>query len=234
MKILLACDFDHTIIDDNSDTWIVQLCPDKTVPSDIKSRYQLHQSWTDYMDEIFKFMHSKDVKPEKILRHMKKIPYVGGMKELLQFQGKTSSIDCVIVSDSNKIFIDCILEDAGLLGSIDAVYTNPAEFHNGRLSVKHYHEHKCQRCPANLCKNQVLKDHLERCIEVGKLYDVVVVVGDGGNDFCPCTGLREEDMVFARKGYRLEKTINKYIADKQGTLKPTIKIWKHGQEIQTY
>ncbi|XP_033113078.1 pyridoxal phosphate phosphatase PHOSPHO2-like [Anneissia japonica] len=234
MKVLLACDFDHTIINDNSDTWVLQLSSDK-VPADIRSRYDIHGSWTDYMDEIFKFLHSKGITPEQIINHMQKIPFVDGMKELLLLQAQSQSVDCIILSDSNKIFINCILEASGLLESIGAVYTNPAEFQeNGCLSVSHYHKHGCQLCPVNLCKTEVLQNYLKTCRENGKVYDVVVFVGDGGNDFCPCLNLSERDAVFARKGYRLVRKIEKLTSNKKSNLKPEVKIWESGFEIKSH
>ena len=47
-KILLAFDFDHTIIDENTDTLIWNLAPDKHLPSEIKDQYQ-PAKWTRFM-----------------------------------------------------------------------------------------------------------------------------------------------------------------------------------------
>lgn len=38
-KILVAVDFDHTLIDANSDTYIVKLAPEQKFPEDICKRY---------------------------------------------------------------------------------------------------------------------------------------------------------------------------------------------------
>lgn len=38
-KILVAVDFDHTLIDANSDTYIVKLAPGKRIPEEIRNRY---------------------------------------------------------------------------------------------------------------------------------------------------------------------------------------------------
>lgn len=40
MKILLVFDFDNIIIDDNSDTWIVQCAPEKELPIELQDSYE--------------------------------------------------------------------------------------------------------------------------------------------------------------------------------------------------
>ena len=51
--VLLAFDFDHTIVDANSDVMVCQLAPDGTIPDEIQATYR-HDDWTQYMGEIFK------------------------------------------------------------------------------------------------------------------------------------------------------------------------------------
>ena len=52
-NVLLAFDFDHTIIDGNSDITVRQLAPDGKIPQRIKDTYR-NDDWTHYMGEIFK------------------------------------------------------------------------------------------------------------------------------------------------------------------------------------
>lgn len=50
MKILLVFDFDNTIIDDNSDTWIVQCAPEKKLPIELQDSYKRdfgQNSWAE-------------------------------------------------------------------------------------------------------------------------------------------------------------------------------------------
>ena len=61
----------------------------------------------------------------------------------------------IIISDSNSVFIDCILQECGVAGVFRAVLSNPASFSSeGRLSASAHHSHHCQRCTTtpNMCK----------------------------------------------------------------------------------
>ncbi|KAI2525688.1 PHOSPHO2 isoform 6, partial [Pan troglodytes] len=55
MKILLVFDFDNTIIDDNSDTWIVQCAPNKKLPIELRDSYR-KGFWTEFMGRVFKYL----------------------------------------------------------------------------------------------------------------------------------------------------------------------------------
>lgn len=52
-KVLLVFDFDHTLIDENSDEYVTRLAPGGQLPEEIKSLYE-EDGWTDYMAEIFR------------------------------------------------------------------------------------------------------------------------------------------------------------------------------------
>lgn len=63
--------------------------------------------------------------------------------------------DAIIVSDSNSVFIECIVQECGVADVFKAVLTNPASFSkDGLLSVAWHHTHSCQRChhTPNMCK----------------------------------------------------------------------------------
>uniref|UniRef100_A0A8D0BX51 Kelch like family member 23 n=2 Tax=Salvator merianae TaxID=96440 RepID=A0A8D0BX51_SALMN len=55
MKYLLVFDFDHTIVDENSDTWIVRCAPASKLPDEIKNSYQ-KGLWTEYMGRVFRYL----------------------------------------------------------------------------------------------------------------------------------------------------------------------------------
>lgn len=52
-KVLLAFDFDHTIIGDNSDTYIAKLAPGGKIPKEIKDLYS-ERGWTHFMGQVFR------------------------------------------------------------------------------------------------------------------------------------------------------------------------------------
>ena len=56
-NILVSLDFDHTLIDENSDLWVKKLAPNGELPKDIEAQYK-STGWTEYMGAIFEYLHS--------------------------------------------------------------------------------------------------------------------------------------------------------------------------------
>ncbi|PIK58483.1 hypothetical protein BSL78_04616 [Apostichopus japonicus] len=66
----------------------------------------------------------------------------------------------------------------------------------------------------------------------GGKYERIFVIGDGGNDFCPCKLLTENDVIFPRKGYRLIKKLERL--SKSGDEEPvlaSIVPWEDGEDL---
>lgn len=165
---------------------------------------------------------------------METIPFTAGMTDLLTFISENKdTFDCIVISDSNTIFIDWILHAAGLQEAVDRVFSNPAKFNeHGYMEVRCYHSHDCDRCPINLCKKKVLELHLSERSDGGVEYEHIFYVGDGGNDLCPTFCLRENDVVMPRKGYTLEKRIAKLEAREENTsLRARVVPWSSGTDI---
>ncbi|XP_032549802.1 pyridoxal phosphate phosphatase PHOSPHO2 [Chiroxiphia lanceolata] len=184
-EISVGFDFDHTIIDENSDTWIVKCAPERKLPNGLRNSYQPGH-WTEYMGRVFAYLGDNGVKEDEMKRTMTTIPFTAGMVDLLGLLARTKSVDCIIVSDSNTVFIDWILKAADFHEVFDEVFTNPAAFSStGYLTVQNFHAHHCAKCPKNLCKRKVLKEFLDKQLERGVSYTQIMYIGDGGNDLCP-------------------------------------------------
>ncbi|XP_057701937.1 pyridoxal phosphate phosphatase PHOSPHO2 [Corythoichthys intestinalis] len=224
MKTLVVFDFDHTMVDDNSDTWVIRCLPGQKLPESLKKSYRKGH-WTEYMGRVMDYIGDQDVSVESIRAEMERIPLTAGMSELLTFISRNKSdIDCVVISDANSLFIDWILCGAGLRSAVDQVFTNPAGVNaRGRVEVQHHHVHNCRRCPINMCKKKVLEDYLAQ----RNRYSHVFYVGDGANDLCPVTCLRGCDVVMPREGYALEELLE----DKRETLKARIVTWSSGTQV---
>lgn len=176
----------------------------------------------------------QEVKPDTVRSIMETIPFTAGMTELLKFISENkSSIDCIIISDSNTMFIDWILRAAGLHKAVDQVFTNPAKFNEqGYMEVQRHHSHKCHQCPVNLCKKKVLELYLSECSDGGVEYHRIFYVGDGGNDLCPTSCLRQHDVVMPRKGYTLEKLLVKLRGrEDDAAHRARVVAWNSGTEI---
>ncbi|XP_051022547.1 pyridoxal phosphate phosphatase PHOSPHO2 [Acomys russatus] len=231
MKVLLVFDFDNTIIDDNSDTWIVQCAPEKKLPVELQDSYQ-KGFWTEFMGRVFEYLRDEGVKEDEMRRAVTAIPFTSGMKELLGFLSvNKDTFDCIIISDSNSVFVDWVLEAADFHGVFDSVFTNPAAFdNNGRLTVRNFHTHSCSRCPKNLCKNAVLVEFVNEQLRKGVRYTRTVYIGDGGNDVCPVTLLKKNDVAMPRKGYTLHRTIAR-MSQKLEPMESSVVVWSSGVEI---
>ncbi|XP_061091733.1 pyridoxal phosphate phosphatase PHOSPHO2 [Conger conger] len=231
MKSLVVFDFDHTIVDDNSDTWVIKCAPNQSLPSWLKNSYQKGR-WTEYMGRVMSYLGDQAVSRDNVRSVMESIPFTDGMVEVLTCISQNKNhIDCIIISDSNSIFIDWILGAAGVRTAVDSVFTNPATFDDrGYMSVQCYHSHECGQCPVNLCKRRVLDDFIKRQRQGGVQYERICYVGDGGNDLCPVKILREGDLVMARTGYTLERLLSSPRVS-ESSLKPRIVVWSSGFEI---
>ncbi|CAN9506885.1 unnamed protein product [Ophioblennius macclurei] len=227
MKILMVFDFDHTVVDDNSDTWVIRCLPNQTLPDSVKSSYRKGH-WTEFMGRVMKHIGEQEVSPDGVRTVMETIPYTAGMMDLLTFILENKNmVDCIVISDANTLFIDWILRAGGLRGAVDHVFTNPAQFNErGYMEVHGYHSHDCQECPVNLCKRKVLEQYLSERSASSVQYQRVVYVGDGGNDLCPAFCLREQDIVMPRVGYSLEKLLGA----EQG-VRARVSAWSSGGEI---
>ena len=166
MKVLLVFDFDNTIIDDNSDTRIVQCAPDKKLPMALQDSYQ-KGFWTEFMGRVFKYLGDEGVKEDEMRRTVISMPFTLGMVELFSFlRMNKDKFDCIIISDSNSVFIDWVLEAADFHDVFDNVFTNPAAFDNsGHLTVKNCHAHSCNRFLKNLCKNAVFLEFIDKQLQ---------------------------------------------------------------------
>ena len=84
-RVLVAFDFDHTVVDENSDEYILQLLPDGgRLPPSIKKLHSVH-GWNDYQREVFRYLHSNRVTKEQFLAFVAKMALVEGMRELLEY-----------------------------------------------------------------------------------------------------------------------------------------------------
>ncbi|XP_034017061.1 pyridoxal phosphate phosphatase PHOSPHO2 [Thalassophryne amazonica] len=228
MKTLVVFDFDHTVVDDNSDTWVIRCLPGEKLPDSLKNSYKKGY-WTEFMGRVMNYIGDHEVSPAQVRSVMETIPFTPGMTDLLTFiLERKSNIDCIIISDSNTMFIDWILRAAGVQAAVDRVFSNPAKFNDlGYMEVQCHHTHDCDRCPINLCKKHVLELYLSGQLNGGVEYEQVFYVGDGGNDLCPTSCLGGCDVVMPRKGYTLEKLL----AKQHGSLKARVVTWSDGSEI---
>lgn len=222
--LLIVFDFDHTLINANSDLVPFQELPygQPLVPRFTSLRKEQGLGWTQIMQSQLAELAAQEgySKADVLacLRNLKMDPaLVHALKTLQRSQSPPAKL--VIASDANTIFINEILSANGIEdGTFCAVYTNHGSWSaNDVVQVEPYQPsdtpHNCPRaCPVNMCKSSILR----RAMTELQLVDVkdlrTVYVGDGGNDFCPSLSLSAADLVLVREGFALQRLIEKAMA----------------------
>ena len=225
--MIAAFDFDHAIIEVNSDTYINkllmcerdQLEQIKYSPK-IEEIYKIH-GWTARMQAVFDLMHQEfNIGELHFIECLKEIKISDSMKRLFCLL-KEKNYELVIISDANTVFIETILKQNGLdsLFNIPTnIYTNYAKFdQTGRLQITPLNQiynkdgrvFECSTslCTANICKGLILKNLVtnlkaEQTFRMPNIY-----VGDGNNDYCPGLVLETNDMFFVKKNFSLAKRL---------------------------
>ncbi|KAM7348816.1 pyridoxal phosphate phosphatase PHOSPHO2 [Cochliomyia hominivorax] len=210
-RYLAAFDFDYTVVAQNTDTVIRDLLPPDKLTKDMQDIIEV-QGWTEYMAEVFRRLYDCHIKPDKILQTIHGIPEVPGFVRMLKRLNTKYGCDLIVISDSNSVFIEEWIKSHGLQENFTKIFTNPAQFDdNGLLTIKPYHHQTdCRLSAVNLCKGKVLEHFMiEQDLRHNITYERVIYVGDGNNDICPVTKLRNRDIACAREGFAMAKTLAK-------------------------
>ncbi|BES99745.1 Hypothetical protein phosphate phosphatase Hypothetical proteinOSHypothetical proteinO2 [Nesidiocoris tenuis] len=225
-KLLAAFDFDHTIVDDNSDVVARRL---------LKCNAPIFDQgtcWTDYMQQIFELLQKQGTTPQEIRKAIIGMKEVKGFAKLVNFL-YSADAEIIVISDANEYFIEKWLRSKKLDHVVAHVFTNPAEFDGGTLRIqKHHKQDWCALSSENLCKGHILENYIEKRKVEGVEFDKILYVGDGNNDYCPSLKLREEDVTFPRKGYAFMQKLDQ-LGDKNG-IKSKIHVWSTHMDILNY
>ncbi|XP_076348688.1 pyridoxal phosphate phosphatase PHOSPHO2-like isoform X3 [Tachypleus tridentatus] len=228
-KELVALDFDHTIIDANSDTYIAKLAPGGMIPEEIEALHK-PDGWTKYMQQVFLFLYQNEVQPQNVLDCLSEISFTPGMRELLLLLSSSNRFEIIIISDSNSMFIDHILKVGQVAHTVSEVFTNPAYFdQSGRLHVKEFHvQDRCTLSSKNLCKGEILQLYIKKRSSEGIQFCRTAFIGDGNHDFCPCLQLSVNDLIFPRIGFSLCRKLSR----NPEMIKAKIYPWASGFDIK--
>lgn len=216
-RILFVFDFDLTLTEADTDNHVASITPETL---NRMMTLQGEMQWTALVNSILSDLHSVHRKTSlEILQHLISVPIDSQLVDMVKFianpnEENETQIESMlaIISDSNTEYIDKVLEYHGVRTLFTDVITNTATItSDDKLIVLKRHDdeklgnHGCNNgCAVNLCKGKELDDLLAK----NKDFDIVVYSGDGKNDWCPSTRLRETDYVCPRIGYRLNRLIN--------------------------
>lgn len=221
--MLAVFDFDHTIVNENSDIVARNLIhPPNLVPNS----KDYPGNWTQYMQEVFDTLKTIEITAEKILKTVSLMSPIQGMPKLMKTL-YDNNVDVIVVSDSNSLFIHCWLKENELLEVISCVYTNPAKIEGDAIKIKPYAlQTNCELCTNNMCKGTIVEKHIS--LRTNITYDKTFYFGDGKNDLCPILKLTKNDIAFPRIGYTLNNLL------KSHTTQSEVMPWSTGDEIYEF
>ncbi|XP_051136144.1 inorganic pyrophosphatase 1-like [Andrographis paniculata] len=228
--IMVVFDFDKTIIDVDSDNWVL----DELGFTDLFNQLLPTMPWNPLMDRMMKEVHNQGKSVEDIKEVLRRIPIHPRIVPTIK---AVHSLGCElrIVSDANLFFIETILEHLGIEDCFSEINTNPGHIdEQGRLRISPYVDyqtspHGCNLgiCPPNMCKGLIIERILASMAkEVSKKR--MIYLGDGSGDFCPSLKLREGDMLMPRKNFPVWDLLCK----NHGLVKAEIHEWKDGADME--
>ncbi|VVA24255.1 PREDICTED: inorganic pyrophosphatase [Prunus dulcis] len=151
--IVVVFDFDKTIIECDSDNWVV----DELGATDLFNQLLPTMPWNSLMDRMMEELHSQGKTIEDIAEVLKRTPIHPRVVPAIK-AAHALGCDLRIVSDANLFFIETILKHLGLEEYFSEINTNPSYVdEEGRLRISPHHDftkfsHGCSLCPPNMCK----------------------------------------------------------------------------------
>lgn len=224
--IVVVFDFDKTIIDLDSDNWVVG----ELGATDLFNQLLPTMPWNTLMDRMMKELHSRGKSMDDIVEVLKGAPVHPRVAPAIK-AAHALGCDLRIVSDANLFFIETIVKHLGLSDCFSEINTNPSYVNEeGRLRIFPFHDfrssaHGCELCPPNMCKGQIMKRIQSSVATEGKKF---IYLGDGVGDFCPSLKLKQGDHVMPRKNFPLWELISK----NRTALKAEIHEWSDGEDFE--
>ncbi|WOL14603.1 hypothetical protein Cni_G23383 [Canna indica] len=225
--ILLVFDFDKTIIDCDSDNWVI----DQFGVAEAFERLLPTMPWNPLMDRMMEELHSQGRSVEDIAECLRAAPLDPHVVNAVK-TAYALGCELRIASDANQFFIRTILKHHGLLECFSEINTNPSFVdEQGRLKIFPYHDfntcaHGCSLCPSNMCKGMIIDRIRASAFAEGKKQ--FIYLGDGKGDYCPSLRLTEGDYVMPRKDYPLWNLIS----SSSQMLKAEVHEWSNGEELE--
>lgn len=228
-KTLFAFDCDSTLVDFGLDTLMKCLLGGNAPGFDrirTKFAHSWMRDWIECNNELFRYAYDQGITREQIKQVARTdVPWVPGMRELLQELSKERSVDSIIVTDNNEFWISCLLDGLNAKGFFIASFASKVKWHeNGSMEVVGYAPPTgCEFSTNSMCKGDVVLGFAK---ERG-CYDRICYVGDGENDLCPALRLSARDMLYVREGFNLHKLIK----EREYQLDVPTLYWSSGKDI---
>ncbi|KAK4719163.1 hypothetical protein R3W88_017501 [Solanum pinnatisectum] len=225
--IVVVFDFDKTIIDVDSDNWVV----DELGATDLFNQLLPTMPWNSLMDRMMKELHTQGITIQDIEEVLKRVPIHPRIVPAIK-SAYALGCDLRVISDANVFFIETILKHVGIRDCFSEINTNPGYVdEEGRLRILPYVDfqkspHGCNLCPPNICKGMIVERIQASIAKEGKRR--MIYLGDGIGDFCPSLKLREEDFMMPRKDFPAWNLIN----ENRTLVKAGVHEWTDGEELE--
>ncbi|XP_074307586.1 inorganic pyrophosphatase 2-like [Silene latifolia] len=225
--IIVIFDFDKTIIDVDSDNWVV----DELGFTELFNLLLPTMPWNTLMDTMMKEIHAQGYTIDRISEVLTRVPIHPRVVAAIK-TAHAMGCDLRVVSDANTFFIDTVLSHLGVQDYFSEIHTNPSYVdEQGRLRIIPHHQDFvksshgcCYPCPPNMCKGEVIKRILLE--EANK--KTIIYLGDGCGDYCPSLKLRDYDHVMPRKNFPAWDLIK----GNQSLVRAKIHEWSDGAELE--
>ncbi|XP_011012806.1 PREDICTED: inorganic pyrophosphatase 2-like [Populus euphratica] len=225
--IVVVFDFDKTIIDVDSDNWVI----DELGFTDLFNQLLHTMPWNSLMDRMMKEIHSHGKTIEDIAEVLRRIPIHPRVISAIK-AAHALGCELRIVSDANMFFIETILNHLGLKDYFSEINTNPGFVdEQERLRISPYHDftqssHCCSLCPPNMCKGLIIERIQASISKDGS--KKIIYLGDGAGDYCPSLKLTAADYVMPRKNF----PVWDLISENPLLVKAEIHEWINGAELE--
>ncbi|AEE35403.1 inorganic pyrophosphatase 1 [Arabidopsis thaliana] len=228
-NIVVVFDFDKTIIDVDSDNWVI----DELGFTDLFNQLLPTMPWNTLMDRMMKELHDQGKTIEEIKQVLRTIPIHPRVVPAIK-SAHDLGCELRIVSDANMFFIETIVEHLGISELFSEINSNPGYVdERGTLKISPYHDftkspHSCScgTCPPNMCKGLIIERIQQSLAKEGK--KKMIYLGDGAGDYCPSLKLNTEDYVMPRKNF----PVWDLISQNPMLIKAAIREWTDGQSME--
>lgn len=189
------------------------------------------------MQAVFEHINSTYKLGERAIRKcLTEIQISKSMKMLFESL-ESRNYELCIISDSNTLLIETILQANNLLDTFrDKIFANKAFFDEKEcLRVIPVNEllnkdKALYNCESNMCKTNICKGViLQNIINKNSVTNRIIYAGDGRIDFCPGLYLKDQDIFYVKKNLALNRILNQ--DGMKEKFKAHIKFWKHPEEI---
>ncbi|PWA84880.1 HAD-superfamily hydrolase, subfamily IB, PSPase-like protein [Artemisia annua] len=226
-QIVIIFDFDKTIIDIDSDEWVVEELGDTELFNKLVPTMPLNSVMQIMMEEL----HVQGTKIEDIEQVLKRVAIHQRVVPAIK-AAYALGCDLRIVSDANAFFIETVLKQLGVRECFTEINTNPGFVdEEGKLTILPYHDfhnspHGCTLCPANMCKGKII-ERIQSTFTM-KEKRRIIYLGDGAGDFCPSLKLVEGDYMMPRKDFPVWNLICK----NRQLVKVGVHEWTDGEDLE--